>query len=553
MTGLHSFWIMFSSEFTLTRLWQGLAALALACLVSFILRRRPRMRLPLERAAAWLAERPRRAILLSATLPLVLRLMWLPASPPPIPVIHDEFSHLLVADTLLHGRLANPSHPFADHFEVAHVLQHPTYASVYPPGPGASLSLGRLLFGHPWAGVLLTFAAMCAAACWMLYAWTSPRAALAGGLACGFLFSGMWLNTYWGGSFAATGGALLFGALPRLLATRRARYAWLGMAGWAMGWFARPFEALVLAAGLAVAALYLLVRSRETWILRSIGVPVVFATALIAAFTAYYNFRVTADPLLLPYQVGQATYGFPQSFAWQEFRRPAEFKTPALRDNFLWQVENRQFLTSPWNWGGQLLKRAFETWKAFWGVALLAPVVVFLLSNRDRGRRFLVVLAALAIFANSFYSFFFPHYFAAYAAVFVLFAVEGIRRIAASPVIAAPTLALSFTLFAAAQCYGVFERDAPKGVIFDPKLRESLKRQLEHTPGDHLVFVNYEPDHVFHFEWCYNGADIDGSKVVWANRLSPTRDRSLRAYFRHRRIWLVDADAPRPFLKPFTP
>jgi len=40
-----------------------------------------------------------------------------------------------------------------------------------------------------------------------------------------------------------------------------------------------------------------------------------------------------------------------------------------------------------------------------------------------------------------------------------------------------------------------------------------IQKQLDQTPGKHLVIVNYEGVHSFHDEWVYNGADIDGSKV----------------------------------------
>ena len=54
-----------------------------------------------------------------AALPLLLRFALLAAHPVPLPANYDEFSHLLVADTLLHGRLANPAHPMARFFETS--------------------------------------------------------------------------------------------------------------------------------------------------------------------------------------------------------------------------------------------------------------------------------------------------------------------------------------------------------------------------------------------------------------------------------------------------
>ncbi len=121
-------------------------------------------------------------MLLLALLPVALRLALLPHHPVPSPDIYDEFGHLLVADTLLHFRLANPAHPLHQFFETFFVLQKPTYSSIYPLGQGLALALGRAIFGLPWAGVLLSTAAFCALCYWMLRGWTTPAWALLGGV-----------------------------------------------------------------------------------------------------------------------------------------------------------------------------------------------------------------------------------------------------------------------------------------------------------------------------------------------------------------------------------
>ncbi len=134
----------------------------------------------LEPYAARFAHRTVWCMLLLAALPVVLRLLLLPHHPVPSPDIYDEFGHLLVADTLRHFRLANPSHPLPQFFETFFVLQQPTYSSIYPIGQGLVLALGWTFFGLPWVGVILSVAALCALCYWMLRGWTTPEWALAG-------------------------------------------------------------------------------------------------------------------------------------------------------------------------------------------------------------------------------------------------------------------------------------------------------------------------------------------------------------------------------------
>jgi len=92
----------------------------------------------------------------------------------PTPSGSDDFSYWLLADTLRHFRLANPAHPMRQFFETVFVLQEPSYSSIFPLGQGLAMAAGWLVFGHPWAGVLLSAAAACALTYWMLRAWTTP-------------------------------------------------------------------------------------------------------------------------------------------------------------------------------------------------------------------------------------------------------------------------------------------------------------------------------------------------------------------------------------------
>ena len=99
----------------------------------------------------------------------------------PVPNCHDEFSNLLVADTLSHGRLANQAPAIWQPFQSFHVLVNPSYSSKFPLGPGALLALGYWLFGTP-ALVFGSAPPLCAAAVTWAAAGCMPRrwAVLAG-------------------------------------------------------------------------------------------------------------------------------------------------------------------------------------------------------------------------------------------------------------------------------------------------------------------------------------------------------------------------------------
>ncbi len=125
----------------------------------------------LEELFGSLARRRNLSVLVVGLAALGARAAVLPILPVPQPHIDDEFSHLLLADTLMHGRLANPAHPMWIHFETLFANMQPTYSSMYPPAQGIVLAAGRVIAGHAFFGVWLSIGAMCAAICWMLQGW----------------------------------------------------------------------------------------------------------------------------------------------------------------------------------------------------------------------------------------------------------------------------------------------------------------------------------------------------------------------------------------------
>src|SRR5271163_2138329 len=125
-------------------------------------------------------DRPWIAAVAIAVGAVALRLALIPVMGVPIPVVTDEFSHLLLADTLLDGRVANPTHPFWQHFESLHIIQQPHYVSNYFPGHALVLAAARRVMGNPWAGVLAECGAFLGVLYWMLRGWMPGRWAVFG-------------------------------------------------------------------------------------------------------------------------------------------------------------------------------------------------------------------------------------------------------------------------------------------------------------------------------------------------------------------------------------
>jgi hypothetical protein len=495
---------------------------------------------------------------------ITVRLALLPRLPVPVPGIHDEFSYLLMGDTFAHGRLSNPPHPMWVSLEAFHTNWFPRYASMFPPAQGLALAIGQLL-GQPWIGVLLSSAAMCAVIYWMLLAWMPPRWALLGGAIVWLKFClvSYWVNSYWGGAVAAIGGALLLGALARLLRRPRSRDALLFAIGLAILSNSRPYEGLLFSLpALFVMTLWLFQEAAKSlpetnrWCI--VALPLTCVLLLAGAFMGLYNWKLTGNALLFPHSLNVRTYHTEPTFLFEPTKPMMHYHNQQFEDFYNGWARDEFDHT----WGSVMcvtwLKsvRYFSAF-AWWGLLLALPGLWFAI--RDRRMRlpwimlgFVAVASYVVVWSNS-------HYAAPATCVVILLVVQSLRHLRVmrwkhwrwGAMLARTSVLLLLVDTASA----VIRKDCDtfywtcKGDVS----RLAIQRKLEALPDKHLVMVRYSDDHNIHDDWVYNGAEIDSSKVVWAREISPEQDAKLFQYFHDRKIWLVTPDTDNTYLAPYTP
>jgi hypothetical protein len=510
-----------------------------------------------ERAAAQFSRRKTATILCLGLVTIVSRLALLPVLPVPLPAIHDEFSYLLAADTFAHGRLANPPHPMWIFFDTFHVLQHPTYASKYPPAPGLLMALGQLL-GHPWIGVLITTALMVMAVTWMLQGWLPPPWALLGGSLV-FLRFGLfnfWVDSYYNGSIATVGAALVLGALPRIQKRPRSRYAALMGLGATILACSRPVEGFIFCVPVAVALVLQLVakiRSDAARTFRRILFPLGATLLAGVAAMAYYNLKVAHDPLKLPYLVYHHQYFAYPAFIWQTPRPALHYDNPQFEAFFnVWQRDRYPKTWRVW------LKNVPDAFGEWWAVYLgpLLTVPFLMLPWLLRNRKMLVPLVQFALCLSGLLLVVWhqPHYGAPLAAAVFVLLVQGmrhLRRVKWKDWAFGVLLTRILVLFTISWiCVGTVHF-ARHPLVYWYARKAQVNNTLASLPGNHLVLVRYLPSHNVLQEWVYNEAEIDRAKVVWARDIPYADLNPLLAYFKDRNVWVVDADLSPPHLEPY--
>jgi hypothetical protein len=444
------------------------------------------------------------------------------------------------------------------------------YASKYPPGQALFLALGQCFFGSAFSGVLVGNALMLFTFCLMLFAFVPPRWALSVSAMFGLILSpGMyWTNSYWGGSVAASGGALVLLAIGVLRKRQTPIAGVIFAVGVLLLFWTRPYE------GGVFTLIVLVVFAKELWQKRRIGIVVaaVAVFALGGAWTCYYNQAVTGKPLLFPYLLHDRQYNVTPVFWFLPLRPEPAYSHPrlaAVHGSSGWEASN-YYATVPrskflWTSLYLTLLTLIIPFRAAILIALLIPA-----AWRDPLIRKMAIIAEvvlLALIAETYHQ---EHYTAPLWPVLALLIavwaerawnlrVRKVRVGAALVLLAFTTLAITSFLYVSTDTWNrpLIQPDrANTDPLNWPNRRAALIERLSALGQRQLVIVRYpSPDWNINVEWVYNGADIDQQRVIFAHDLGTEQNRAMLNYYPDRTVLLLTFDSAswREKIEPYIP
>jgi hypothetical protein len=373
-----------------------------------------------------------------------------------------------------------------------------------------------------------------------------------------FGIASYWINAYHGGFLPAAGGALIFGAFPRLRVgwgkdastLQAAAYGLIFGAGLAILAATRPFEGVAYAVPF-VAVLLWEQRKRIGRLVFTTAAACAIALPAIAGLAIYFE-HVTGSPFVTAYQISQKTYGWPMALAWTPPPK-IEHRHVELQRYFEYEISEHEKVDGPVDFLEFLTFRLQEYWRFFFGPLLTIPLLML---GRMWKRRPTLVIASLgAVAAVLLEGASSPHYIAPATAALIAIVIEGCRYLDGMKIRLAPVLIAAMALLIALRI-GLEQAGAP----YTQKLnyqswccrvqgnqnKGRMTAELERMPGNHLVFVKAKTDPNNLFQWIYNDADIDGSRIVWARDMGAERNAELEKYFAGRKVWMVDPNIEPP-------
>jgi Dolichyl-phosphate-mannose-protein mannosyltransferase len=445
------------------------------------------------------------------------------------PLLHDEFSYLIQAHQLAHGRLWMPSHPLAAFFDSFQLIVHPIYASIYFPGTALLYVPGIWLHLPAW----VTSIAIAGAVIFLLHRIASelinsPAAWLAVLLLiCCPIFRTLSVMTM------AQLPLLLYVLLSVLAWMRWAnseRLRWAVLLGASLGlaFITRPLDAVCFAVPISIAAAMKLPKQQKR---ASFAAAIVISAAPFLCIQLIANRGITGHWLETPFRLyADADYpgtalGFrevdpaarPVSSLPQKQKLYVEKTLPLIEQHQL------QFLPKI------LFRRtqrtlSLEAATPFPLLAILLPVA---LVSRRRA-----VLAPVLLFVGlyAFYVFFFPHYVIVVAPAIIGGILIGAEQLATvhSKIRAGLCLFIAILAIAALPQLDPAIQDK----MFDAPLMQAVNTKLAGLGEPSIVLFAYSAARNVDEEPVYN-ADVawpDEAHIIRAHDLGERNSELFRYY-----------------------
>jgi hypothetical protein len=346
-------------------------------------------------------------------------------------------------------------------------------------------------------------------------------------------------------------------------------------AGIALLSITRPYEGLLLSLPVAIVLGRWLVSGKNrppAAVLLRRAVPPVALILAAVTWLGYYDYRAFGSPFTLPYTVARNTYAVAPYYIWQPPHSIPKYRHDEMRRFY---TENELLgydkLHSLRGFIPQTLKKFTLAMILFFaGTALLPPLILGWRVLFDRRLRLLVLCFPFWIAGMAIGVFLIPHYLAPFTAAFYALGLQATRHLRAWKPGGRPagltlvrllvTICVVMAgLRAFAEPLHLAPPEWPGGLWTDfwygpgkfGVERVLIEDQLERLPGTQLAIVRYSAEHFPMEEWVYNGAEIDGSKVIWAREMDAAANLELIHYYRDRKVWLVQPDSPSMELSPY--
>jgi hypothetical protein len=380
---------------------------------------------------------------------------------------------------------------------------------------------------------------------------------------------GYWAQSYWGGSVACLGSALALGSVlwfgqvtKKHPANATALLTAFVIGLWLLA-ISRPLEGLLVCIPLSICMLSHWIESIKSGsmylVLKDLLVPLLVGISG-AFWIGHYQSSVTGSPFRLPYLCYEKQYALTPTFLAQPLRKSKGYTNEPMR--IFHEEWEAGIFRSQQNWDGYFAEKTAKLcilWKFFLGWSLTIPALmggivsaVSIFKNRTSACARLGWMGGasvgLVILVHSQTVWMNPHYLAPLTPILWGWIGGGLASLSSWTLFKLEVgllLALSFVGFSAMLMLSEF--DTHWSTMANAQgwqhRRDEIETKLLSTKGTHLILIDYDDAHSPHQEWCYNSADIDGSKVVWARDLGQDKNLALLQYFENRIVYKLAVDS----------